>query len=113
MRNAAERLRNQSRWIQVRGPPSLLLGIGDCSPDGVLGGNASFGESIISRIKILAILAYERRLLTHIDSGVICIHTFCIFVKIFLCVGSLPYRRKSFCSSSVSFYSRRRQRREP
>lgn len=33
------------------------------------------------------------------------IHTFCIFVNIFLCVGSLPYRRKSFCSSSVSFYS--------
>ena len=56
MRNAAERLRTQSRWIQVRGPPSLLLGIGDGSPDGVLGGNASLGQSVISRIKVLAIL---------------------------------------------------------
>jgi hypothetical protein len=29
--------------------------------------------------------------------------TFCILVRIFLWLGSLPYRRKSFCSSSVNF----------
>lgn len=57
MRNAEERLRTQSRQIQEIGPPSLLLGIGDGGPDGVLGGNAGLGESVVSRIEVFAILA--------------------------------------------------------
>jgi hypothetical protein len=65
---------------------------------------ARLRERVVARVEELAVLCRAARFSRRsAPPKTACRRTFCIFEIMFLCVGSLPYRRKSFCSSSVSF----------
>lgn len=89
------------RFVGTKG--SVLLRIGDCSTDGLPGSLASLGQRIVSGVKILPVLRtvpVKSTKCPWVNRG----RTFCAFSNTLLWVGSLPYRRKSFCSSSLIDY---------
>jgi hypothetical protein len=80
-----------------------LLRVRNRSTDAALGRLSGFGHGIVTRVEVLAILRVlkdERGMAMYARGNE---RTFCIFVIALLCVGNFPYKRKSFCSSSVNF----------